>query len=312
MRRWDGLLERYMEGYGARDLSAGRVEGVRRELEKWGLWLKRRRPQPKLEEVSAEQVQMYIQSRTTFRSKGTLYSVMGILRGMGDFLTEEGYWPQNPLRWMRGPKMDPRRILPRRISAASMEQLWTTVVERRSGYRQILWVCLLSVLYGTGLRRGELIRLKVSDWDCQQQTLTVDGRKSGMQRRVVVPEVSALCLEQYRIARHNRLMELGRPDETALFVSERGGRLSNSSISGGLSRLVHRSGLDRITLHQFRHTCASDLLEAGLHVAQVQAILGHQSIGTTVRYLQVSDPQRAEAVRRHPINSILLTKGVSA
>jgi site-specific recombinase XerD len=213
---------------------------------------------------------------------------------------------------MKGPKIDKRHLLPRRISVESMERLWASAVEHRTGYRQLLWVCLLSVLYGTGLRRGELIRLKTGSWDPEQQTLTVDGRKSRMERRVVVPEVSGLCLERYRIARQNQLLQEGRPEETALFVNEHGQPLSAGSISGGLRRLAARSGLDRITLHQFRHSCASDLLEAGLHVAQVQAILGHQSIGTTVRYLQISDPQRIEAVRRHPINGMLLTKGGAA
>jgi site-specific recombinase XerD len=58
-------------------------------------------------------------------------------------------------------------------------------------------------------------------------------------------------------------------------------------------------------LHQFRHSCASDLLEAGVRLHEVQRILGHQAISTTIRYVHIADPQRREAISRHPINDWL-------
>jgi site-specific recombinase XerD len=63
------------------------------------------------------------------------------------------------------------------------------------------------------------------------------------------------------------------------------------------------------SLHQFRHTCASDLLEAGVRLPEVQRMLGHQVISTTVRYLHLSDPQRRTAINLHPMNNWL--KGVA-
>ena len=71
----------------------------------------------------------------------------------------------------------------------------------------------------------------------------------------------------------------------------------------GLSR---RAGVPICSLHQFRHTCASDLLEAGVHLAQVQRVLGHAVIATTVRYVHIADPQRREAMQVHPLNDWLL------
>ena len=56
------------------------------------------------------------------------------------------------------------------------------------------------------------------------------------------------------------------------------------------------------SLHQFRHSCASDLLEAGVHLAEVQHILGHCGVSTTVRYVHIADPQRRAAIELHPIN----------
>ena len=66
------------------------------------------------------------------------------------------------------------------------------------------------------------------------------------------------------------------------------------------------------SLHQFRHSCASDLLEAGVHLAEVQRILGHAVISTTVRYVHIADPQRRAAIALHSINDWLQPQGVSA
>jgi integrase/recombinase XerD len=278
------------------------VVRVERELERWGAWMKRRRPRPRLEEVDADLLVSYLQARGAFRSKATVASAMSVMRGMGEFLVGEGLWPSNPLRWMRGPRIEARARVPRRIGAPEMEALWRSAAEQRSGYQRQLWTALLGVLYGTGLRRGELVRLDLVSWDAAGGTLGIDGRKTGRARRVAVPPLAEACLESYLPHRHNQLERTGATAESALFVSARGGRLSGESVSTGLTRLACRAGLAGVTLHAFRHTCASDLLEAGVHLASVQRVLGHEWIGTTCRYLQVADRQRHAAMTRHPIN----------
>ena len=310
MRRWDTLVDRYMEEYSARGLSAQRVHSVRCELDKWGSWMKRRRPRPRIEEIDSDLLLRYIRDRSAFRSKATVSTVVSIMRCMGKFLVREGYWSSNPFRWIKGPKQDPRARLPRRISKEAMRQLWESAAGNRQGYSRSLWLAVLGVLYGAGLRRGELERLNVSHWHREEGLLAVDGRKTGWERRVVLPEVSRACLESYLVHRHNHLEQLGCLEEKALLVNQHGFRLKGAHISQGIRRLLRRAGLEKVTIHQFRHTCASDLLEAGLHVAQVQEILGHRALSTTVRYLHISDPQRTAAVRLHPINSILKTREI--
>jgi integrase/recombinase XerD len=93
--------------------------------------------------------------------------------------------------------------------------------------------------------------------------------------------------------------------EPALFVSRRGTRLSGQSVSVAVSRLAQRAGLDRVTLHAFRHSAASDLLEAGVRVPEVQRRLGHRVLATTVRYLAIADRQRHAAIEKHPLNDWL-------
>ena len=72
-------------------------------------------------------------------------------------------------------------------------------------YSRQLWVTVLALLYGTGLRRGELERLDIEAFDRSQATLTIDGRKSGRERCVPVSDVVYRCLEGYLPARHNLL-----------------------------------------------------------------------------------------------------------
>jgi site-specific recombinase XerD len=120
------------------------------------------------------------------------------------------------------------------------------------------------------------------------------------------------CLEAYLPQRHNTLEQAGTVGEQALFVTRRGERLRGASISNSIHALARRAGVAIHSVHQFRHTCASDLLEAGVHLAQVQRILGHAGIGTTVRYVHIADPQRRAAMSVHPLNDWLLPRQEAA
>jgi site-specific recombinase XerD len=304
MQRWDRLMEEYLAEMGTRGISSEHVKSVRRELERTGAWLKRRRGKPHLEQVGAEELIGYVRNRTHFRAKATVSAILSILRCWGEFLVARRIWSSNPMRWVRGPKVRPR--VPGRIGRAAMEKLWTGATESRQGYSAPLWVTVLALLYGTGLRRGELSRLNIEDYVPAERVLRIDGRKTGYPNAVAVPELTCRCLDTYLPHRINQLVKAQRIEpQAALLVNQNGGRLSSQAISLGVQRLARRVGIEHVTLHQFRHTCASDLLEAGVRLPDVQRQLGHRVIATTVRYLHVADPQRKEAVARHPLNTIL-------
>jgi site-specific recombinase XerD len=234
------------------------------------------------------------------------------MRCFGDYLVREGLWRQNPLRWMKGPKVTAYSRLPRRIEQAHMEALWHTAAQMHGEYRRRLWVTVLALLYGTGLRRGELERLDLQAFDRMHATLRIDGRKSGRERCVPVSDLIYRCLEGYLPARHNLLERTGRLELAALLVSRRGERLSAQAISNGIHALSKRAHLPALSVHPFRHSCASDLLEAGVHLAEVQRILGHQGIATTVRYTHIADPARRAAMALHPINDFLHSEALAA
>jgi site-specific recombinase XerD len=305
MRRWDRLLDSYMEEYAARGVSKESVAMSKGRLERWGRWLKARRPRVSIERIDADSITRYIESCSTFKAKATVYGTLSTMRGFGDYLVRQGLWTINPLRWMKGPKVTPYSRLPKRIDREHMEALWREAAHRGGEYSSHLWVTVLAMLYGTGLRRGELERLNLDCFDRAEGTLRIDGRKTGRERCVPLPEMVLSCLEAYLPRRHNQLERAARLGEQALLVTRTGVRLNGGAVSNGIHAISRRAGVSIHSLHQFRHTCASDLLEAGVHLAQVQRILGHSGISTTVRYVHIADPQRREAMKLHPLNEWL-------
>lgn len=288
-----------------RGLSQEWLRSLRGELDRWGCWLKGRRPKPRLEEVDGLMVIAYIRRRTHFHAKATVSGVASKLRCMGEYLVEEGIWRQNPMRWIRGPKLDARGKLPRRIGAEHLKKLWEATGQQRTHYQKHLAVATLALLYGTGLRRGELERLNLEDWKREEGLLRIDDRKTGWERSVPLSEGIGRCLEAYLPLRQNLLEQQGNPAESALLINREGQRLSAQSVGLMVHRLARRAQVPLVSLHQFRHTCASDLLESGVSLAEVQTLLGHKRVDTTSRYLQIADPERARAMSKHPLNDYL-------
>jgi site-specific recombinase XerD len=247
----------------------------------------------------------YLRWRTHFHAKATVVSISSHLRCFGEYLVEQGVWAQNPMRWVRGPRLDWRGRLPKRIGKEHLGKLWEAAAQQRGQYARQLAVAVLSLLYGTGLRRGELERLDLGDWKREENLLQVDGQKSGVERSVPLHEGIGRCLEAYLPYRQNQLERFGAQAETAFLVNREGKRLSAQCLSLLIHRLARRAQVPLVSLHQFRHTCASDLLESGASLPEVQQLLGHKRVDTTSRYLHIADPERTKAMSKHPLNDYL-------
>jgi len=222
-------------------------------------------------------------------------------------MVSEGVWRENPVRWIQGPKVHPYSKIPRRIKRSKLKKLLEGAAKVRREYDRILMLAVLTILYSTGIRRGELERMRVCDWDREQCLITVDGKKTGRERKIPVPEIVYQSIEAYLPLRQNLLMKQGE-EHDRLFINQQGRPLSGDKITGRIRRLCKKTGIDTVTMHQFRHSCASDLLEEGVGILEVQKVLGHASVGTTFRYTRVSDPERKKAISRHPIEKMLGTE----
>lgn len=305
MKKWDDLVNGYIRQDEIRGLSESTIMMRTKELDRLGVWLKRRKPRPRLEDVNSELLIRYVKARTIFRSRSSVRSVIGNMRGMGEYLVREGVWQKNPLRWIRGPKADGRLKVPRRIGAKDMRRLWDAARTNHLEYSRHLGYCVLAILYGTGLRRGEMERLDLDDWNREEGTFKIDGHKTGRERKIPVGKGVWRCVEAYMPHRQKKLSQAGRREEQALLVNRTGERLKGKGISLYVHRLCKKTHVPLVSLHQFRHSCASDLLENGVSLPDIQKILGHAVITSTVRYAAVADPQRVEAMKKHPINQFL-------
>lgn len=300
MKRWDSLKDRFMEVYESRGLASSTVQLMSHEWDKWGCFLKNRRPRPKLENVDAEMITEYIGRRCKFHAVATQQSVMSRMRTIGEHLVDENIWHMNFLRWMKAPKRDKRHRLPRRVDRSALAKIMEAAASSRYEYSRYLWPTVLGVFCGTGIRRSELSRLNISSWDSENGLLLVDGSKGRRERRVPLPPLAWQCLEAYLPRRQNILAARNIYQEQALFVTGLGTRIRPSGLSQAMGKLTARAGV-KATLHQLRHTCASELIANGAKLPHVQKLLGHGALTTTMRYLHIAGPELALAMQQHPI-----------
>jgi integrase/recombinase XerC len=141
---------------------------------------------------------------------------------------------------------------------------------------------IFELLYGCGLRVGELSGLNLDDFDFGERWVRVRG-KGRKERQVPFGSKCAAALERYLGARQ------AKPDERALLVNHRGGRLSDRgarAIVKFYARLV--SGDDSVHPHSLRHAYATHLLSDGADLRSIQELLGHARLSTTQKYTEVS------------------------
>ena|SRR6516225_2100669 len=105
MRRWDRLLDAYVEQYRAWGGVSRRLAHSGARLGRWGRWLKKRRPRVSIEGIDAESITRYLEACANFRSQATVYGTLSTMRGFGEYQVRQGLWKINSLHWMKGPKV---------------------------------------------------------------------------------------------------------------------------------------------------------------------------------------------------------------
>ena len=145
-----------------------------------------------------------------------------------------------------------------------------------------------ATLYGTGLRISEACRIQTSDIDSSRGVIHIRNGKGGRERLVGLKPALLELLRTYWL--HER------PAAPWLFASSRGNHFSGSPINPALADAANRAGVEkRVTAHTLRHCFATHLMEEGTDLRVIQVLLGHASIKTTTRYVQVSAAMIAKA-----------------
>jgi integrase/recombinase XerD len=217
------------------------------------------------------------------------------------WLTRTGVIDRDPALDLTTPRSD-RRLPEATLSAAEMASLLgCPKVTRALGLRDR---SVLEVFYSCGLRRGELITLRIRDVDFDRGTVFVHHGKGGKDRYVPIGERALFWLRLY--------LELARPifdPDTAtpvLFLSSVGTPLCPDWLSRKVRRYIADAGIDkRGSCHLLRHTVATLMLDGGADIRYVAEMLGHAKLETTQRYTRVSI-ERLQAVHAatHPASGL--------
>jgi integrase/recombinase XerD len=156
---------------------------------------------------------------------------------------------------------------------------------------------MMDLLYATGLRVSELIRIRIADLDELQGTLRVTG-KGNKQRLVPVGRQALASIDRYRAELRPRLLK-GRVSPY-LFVTARGTAMTRQCFWNLLRGHGRNAGIFRnLSPHVLRHTFATHLLEGGADLRSVQTMLGHADIGTTQIYTHVMRSRLRQTLERH-------------
>lgn len=239
-------------------------------------------------------------SRTTRQGRPIAFTTwaqyMGYVRRFFGFLHRRGAILSDPTRFLVLPRVRhlPRGILTVREAERVIGETFSgTPVGSRDR-------AILELLYGTGLRRGECLRLDLSDVDLEAARLLVRDGKGRRDRIVPLPGRAAKALDSYLREARGELLGGGRG--SALFLTRDGARLSRTQLNDRVRRYGRLAGLrSALSPHGLRHTCATHLLQGGADVRHVQELLGHQSLETTQLYTRVALQDLRELLARaHP------------
>jgi integrase/recombinase XerD len=278
------------------------LEAYRRDLSELFDFLEARRQDSRT--VTAEAIREFQQSNA---GRGLAASSqarkLSAARQLFRFLHAEGLRSDNPAATIESPKQ--QRPLPKILSVDEVDGLleaardWAQMAQGAEQLRALRMVCLLEVLYATGLRVTELVALPRSVSSGDRRVLLVKG-KGDRERMVPLNNAARQALDDYLAAWDGAAAEGSRSQW--LYPSRaKQGHLTRQRFAQELKVAAGRAGLDsaRLSPHVLRHAFASHLLERGADLRSVQQLLGHADISTTQIYTHVLEERLRTLVHDH-------------
>ena len=233
----------------------------------------------------------------------TIARRLSALRQFFRYAISEGVREDDPTSTVESPKQ--KRTLPKTISEKDVNHLIKVAGEgKKSNARRM--VCLMEMLYGTGLRVSELVGLSMSSIGENQQYITITG-KGGHERMVPMTSSAQKALKAYLETRDEFIGDdKNSPLATWAFPSRTSdsGHLTRQRFAQLLKDLSDRAGFEAglVSPHILRHAFATHLLQNGADLRSVQKMLGHADITTTQIYTHILDEEKKDVVeQKHPL-----------
>lgn len=227
-----------------------------------------------IRKISTEQIRLYLSEYQKINncSKVTVDNVRRNISSFFSWLEEEDYILKSPMRRIH--KIKTKQQVKEIISDEAIEKLRDNCTYTRD-------LAMIDLLYSTGIRVGELVNLNISDIDFEGRECVVFG-KGDKERRVYFDAKAKLHLQDY--------LKIRNDSNPALFVTLNSPheRLKISGVEIRIRKLGRSLKLNRIHPHKFRRTMATRAIDKGMPIEQVQKILGHSQIDTTMKYAIVN------------------------
>lgn len=246
-----------------------------------------------IEKIAPRTLTQFINSKTFSRTQAgrpkatiSLNRSKSSIRVFFQFLVDAGYLKQNPARLVRLARTRPKP--PRPMSQAEVKKLLSTIRKHKNPLAQRDHV-IFSLMLGTGIRLGSLVRLSVEDVNLTAGTLSIRA-KGGVEQSVYL---NPALKKQLR--RHVKGLD---DSSTALFCSRSGRRLQARQVQLRFGKWLKEAGVKKHTVHSLRHTFGTMLYRQTSDIYLVQKLLGHSSPATTQRYAQITDRDLRAAVRK--------------
>ena len=215
-------------------------------------------------------------------SKTTIDNIRRNISSFFTWLEEEDYIIKSPMRCIH--KIKTTKTVKEVISDEEIEKM-------RDKCKNLRDLAIIDLLYSTGIRIGELVRLNIDDIDFEERECIVFG-KGDKERRVYFDAKTKIHLMSYINSRFDT--------NPALFVTLDApyNRLQISGVEIRLRRLGRELGINKVHPHKFRRTMATRAIDKGMPIEQVQKLLGHSQIDTTMRYAIVNQTNVKVAHRK--------------
>lgn len=294
-------MERYLNRFEEhlrveRNLSPRTVEAYLRDLRQFQHFLhqpsKSKPETDELEQVDLLLLRQYLAQLHKSCSRTSVARKLSSIKMFFRFLVREGILNDSPGDHLSTPRRE--QYLPKVLSAEQVSHLLD-----HSPPGQFLLVlrdlAIFELTYSCGLRVGELTGLDVGAVDLENRQVRVLG-KGGKERILPIGRQACSALLKYLDARGELKLD------AALFLNQRGGRLTARSVQRNLKNRLLQFGLPTdVTPHALRHSFATHLLDAGADLRMIQELLGHASLSTTQKYTKVSFTHLTDVYDRcHP------------
>lgn len=283
-----------------RGRSTNTLSAYRRDLARYDAHLHRRGTDPR--RAGAEDVIAFVH---VLQGEGLAASsvtrTLVAVRGLHRFLVAEEIRADDPAADVEIPSV------PKGLPKALPLDVVTALIEGVAGDDPVSRrdAALLEVLYGTGARISEVVGLSIGDVDLRDGLVRLMG-KGSKERIVPLGRMAAAALERWFAAGGRTELVpdrwARRGDAEAVFLNQRGGRLSRQGAFGIIKQRGAPLGLStELSPHVLRHSCATHMLDHGADIRTVQELLGHASISTTQIYTKVSTARLLQVYRSaHP------------